>query len=268
MVGELNERLGKEEEAFQSFARAAAGESPLPASFVRMALMQLESDSEEAIRTLVEADRRLPGTPSILSVLAMLYAGEGRYEEAIATFEQVKCLVEADANQELTPGFYLRYGSVCDEAGHASKMEAVLEECVERFENAHEALNYLAYTWAEQGVKLDRALDYVQRALAHEPENGAYLDTLGWVYYRQARYDDALEYLVRAGEAMPDDPVITEHLGDVYLVRGDAERAVEYWTKALGLDPQNENLARRLREHGVDPAVLLEENGRTRHAGD
>lgn len=256
VLGELQEELGRDEEALNSFARAAAEDEPLPASFVRMALIQFQSDPAQALATLEDADRRVPGSPAILSVLAVVYSSEEQHARALATFERVRQIVEAERGEPLDRGFFMRYGSACDLAGEEAKAEQVFEECIGKHPDAHEALNYVAYMWAEKGINLERAKSCVDRALAHEPDNGAYLDTLGWVYFQQQHYEQALEYLLRADRALAGDPVISDHIGDAYKALGDETRAIEFWKRSYGLDAGNEAVVRKLRIHGVEPDDL------------
>jgi tetratricopeptide (TPR) repeat protein len=104
-------------------------------------------------------------------------------------------------------------------------------------EDAH-VLNFCGYLLAEQGWELERALGLVQKALEKEPDNGAYLDSLGWVYYRLGRYDDALGKLIDASNRLADDPTILEHLGDTLTALrrwADAQRSYERAVK-VGAD--------------------------------
>jgi tetratricopeptide (TPR) repeat protein len=101
--------------------------------------------------------------------------------------------------------------------------------------------------WAEQNVHLDEAEDYVKRALASDPDNGAYLDSLGWVHYRKGQYEQALAELLSAVHALKqDDPTVFEHIGDTYAMLNQAPKALEYWEKALALDPTNKKLAAKI----------------------
>jgi Flp pilus assembly protein TadD len=95
------------------------------------------------------------------------------------------------------------------------------------------ALNYLGYTWAEQGAQLDEAENLIRRALKIEPNDGFYVDSLGWVYYQRGDYVKAIEHLERAVELVGDDPTIIEHLGDAYGKAGRAKDAVHTYTQAL-----------------------------------
>jgi len=89
-----------------------------------------------------------------------------------------------------------------------------------------QALNYLGYTWAERGTQLDEAESLILRALKVEPNEGAYLDSLGWVYFQKGDYQRAVEQLERASEIITDDPVVVEHLADVYDKLGRTEAAL------------------------------------------
>lgn len=98
---------------------------------------------------------------------------------------------------------------------------------------------------ADKGINLDESLNLIEKALKFEPENGYYIDSLGWVYFRLGRFDDALRELKRA-VALSKDPVIYEHLGDIYYELGMKEEARDQWEKSLQLDPKNETLKKKV----------------------
>jgi tetratricopeptide (TPR) repeat protein len=95
------------------------------------------------------------------------------------------------------------------------------------------ALNFIGYSWADRGLRLDEAEKLIRHALELEPDNGAIIDSLGWVFYQRKDYKKALNYLVQAIDKMPEDPEILTHLGDVYSVQGQKKKALEYYRKAL-----------------------------------
>jgi tetratricopeptide (TPR) repeat protein len=95
------------------------------------------------------------------------------------------------------------------------------------------ALNYLGYMLADINIHLDDAHNMIQKALDIDPDNGAFLDSLGWVYYRQEKLDLAERYLVRSLESVKGDPVVHSHLGDVYHKLGKLELAKQHWEKSL-----------------------------------
>jgi tetratricopeptide (TPR) repeat protein len=113
------------------------------------------------------------------------------------------------------------------------------------------ALNYLGYMMAERGDRLEESLDLVKRALAQDPHNGAYLDSLGWVYFKMGRLDLAEENLLKAVQNLRLTGVVFDHLGDLYSRKGNVERALSYWRKALDQDDdelERELVARKIEE--------------------
>ncbi len=94
-------------------------------------------------------------------------------------------------------------------------------------------LNYLGYMLADRGTRLDEALGYIRRAVALDPQNGAYLDSLGWAYYKMGNYELAEENLRRASERTADDPTIHDHLAELYQKTGRLKLAATYWQRSL-----------------------------------
>ena len=101
------------------------------------------------------------------------------------------------------------------------------------------ALNYLGYMWAEEGQNLQRALDLVRQAVALEPDNGAYADSLGWAHFRLGNYEEARNHLERAARLVGEDAVVFEHLGDLYVVLGRPDDAGDFYRRALALEDDN-----------------------------
>jgi tetratricopeptide (TPR) repeat protein len=94
-------------------------------------------------------------------------------------------------------------------------------------------LNYLGYMNADRGVRLEESLNYIKQAVSLEPSNGAYLDSLGWAYFRLGKYDLAEENLNKASQHMGSDPSVQEHLGDLYQKTGRLKLAAAHWERAL-----------------------------------
>lgn len=107
------------------------------------------------------------------------------------------------------------------------------------------ALNYLGYMFADRNENLARALELVTRAIALEPSNAAYLDSLGWIHFRLGNLDEAEKHLLTAKRLSPDDPTIEDHLGDLEEKRGDLAKARERWSRALALEPEDGGAAIR-----------------------
>jgi tetratricopeptide (TPR) repeat protein len=129
-------------------------------------------------------------------------------------------------------------GSLLERAGDSKAAEETFVALLKKEPEHAPSLNYLGYMWAEQGKNLDQAHEMLVRAVSHEPSNGAYVDSLGWVYFRLGKLELAEKYLTDATRLMPRDATVHEHLGDVLVKRGDSERALHSYRTALSLDPE------------------------------
>jgi tetratricopeptide (TPR) repeat protein len=152
------------------------------------------------------------------------------YPSAIALLTNV---VKTDSDVDVL----YELASAYERSGDRAAAEKTFLQILEKNPNHAATLNYLGYMWAERGENLDRSAEMLTRAVGQEPNNGAYLDSLGWVYYQQGKLDLAEKYLTDAARLMPHDPTVHEHLGDVLLKRGQAQRALDMYKVALTLDP-------------------------------
>ncbi|MDD5496300.1 MAG: tetratricopeptide repeat protein, partial [Candidatus Omnitrophica bacterium] len=109
-----------------------------------------------------------------------------------------------------------------------------------------DAYNYLGYMFAEEGVNLDEAVSLIKKALEYDPANGAYLDSLGWAYFRKGMTDEALVEMEKSVKIEPDDATIRDHMGDVYFKKGLVDKARLEWQRSLDLDPDQENVKEKL----------------------
>jgi tetratricopeptide (TPR) repeat protein len=262
LIGELYEEAGERRMALRCYRRATRDPAPAAQAFVKLALAEFASSPEGALAILADADRRLPDNAMILITRGQIEASREQTQAALATFERVVQLVQkSNPRQELTENFYLQYALMLEHAGQQSKSEAILELCIRSTPAAANALNFLAYSWAEKATRLEQALEYVQRALQLEPDCGAFLDTLGWIYFRMGRHADAALAIQHACEVMAEDPTVLEHLGDVLDALGCKDDAAVYWQRSLHADPARKSAAERLRARGLDPAQLLQGPG-------
>ncbi|HXA15426.1 MAG TPA: tetratricopeptide repeat protein [Thermoanaerobaculia bacterium] len=135
-------------------------------------------------------------------------------------------------------------GAALERSGDKASAEATFLAILEKHPENAGTMNYLGYMWAEQGVHLDRAAEILNKAVTLEPGNGAYLDSLGWAYFRQGKLDLAEKYLNNAAQILPRDATVHEHLGDVLAKRGDTNRALSLYRVALTLDPESKDEAK------------------------
>ena len=228
-----------------------AGEHPRALTLLRSALQDAPEDAEvrtqyaralerggapaRAEAVLREGLAASP-TPALYDALAATLHRQGRGAEAVAMLREL--VARAPRNEDLLYVLGAAHERQGDMDGAMARMRAVLEVDPDHAP----ALNFLAYLLAQAGRDLDEAERKVRRALELRPNTGAFLDSLGWVYFRRGEYLRAVEALERAASLSPDEPVILEHLGDAYQRASRVEEAAGAWRRALDvltLDPES-----------------------------
>jgi tetratricopeptide (TPR) repeat protein len=193
-------------------------------------VLQEEKDFSAAEQVLMQAmadegSRRL----NFYVALAMLFFQQDRSEEGHAIFRQAFVDFPAGVEPYYEYGLFLH--KIKDPAGALLQMKEVLH----RDPNHAYALNFVGYTWADEGRNLEQAREYIEQAVALLPHDGFVRDSLGWVYYRLGDFVRAVEELELAAVMSPDDPTIQEHLGDAHLKNGDIRGARAAYARALKL---------------------------------
>jgi tetratricopeptide (TPR) repeat protein len=251
------DRANQKERAKAEFTKAAANyEQSLlinpgrATTTLRLAelLIGAVKDSERAVKLLTEGRRRFPGAPEFTYLLAIALRETKQAQQAVVVFEEALHEGESGDSEIVNARFYFDYGATAEQAGLYDKAADLFRKSISLDPaNAADAYNYLGYMWAEQNTHLDEAESMVRRALQIEPNNGAYLDTVGWIEFRQGKFEQALNDLLRAAQNMArDDAVVFEHIGDTYMKLNKAPQALEAWQKAATVDPQNKKLADKI----------------------
>jgi len=214
--------------------------SPLSyAARVRKAQVLHEQESQEQAFELLNqlADVDPERTDALIELGNLLRRDElyGRAEEAYSR------AIERIPNPEAQHWslFYSR-GIAYERTDRWSKAETDFLFALELQPEQPFVLNYLGYSWVDQGENLDEAKDMLHRAVEARPEDGFIVDSLGWVFYRLEDYDLAVEHLERAVELQPGDPVINDHLGDAYWRVGREREANFQWRRSLTLEPEDD----------------------------
>lgn len=241
------------EKAVSLYKKALDLDSSLLEPYIRLALLYMSQNrSTEAIQLMEKATIVLPDNPSSFYYLGLLNNQAQNFKTAIKAFKKVEELAATSRLHLLGSVFYFNYGAACERNGQLEEAEALLQESILLDPENANAFNYLAYIWAEQGINLEQALDYIGHALDFEPDNGAFIDTLGWIYYKQKKYKKALEYIQTALYFMPDDPTIAEHLGDILATLNQMEDAIAWWKHSFRMNPANKTLEDKLKGHGTN----------------
>ena len=161
---------------------------------------------------------------------AQIYERSHRFTEAEAAARKAEALAVQPADNELA---WLILGAIFERQKQYDKAEEEFKKVIDVNPKNSMVLNYYGYMLADRGIRLDEARDLIQRALELEPFNGAFLDSLGWAYYKQNKLDQAELTLRKAVERESHDPTIREHLGDVLAKQGRMDLAVIEWEKSL-----------------------------------
>lgn len=221
--------LGQTADAIQQIRSIAPGKEYFSESRTLGAfLYQREQKFPEAI-ALIEEVLAEKEEPKLLAFLANLQKDSGEERAAVSTMRKLVAKEPDNDQHYFTLGVYL------DQSGERAEAIKAMRKAIELNPTSANALNYLGYTFAEDKVNLEEAVELIKRALVLEPNNGYYIDSLGWAYFQMGKYNEALVELERAVELVGNDAVILEHLAEVYRVlnrpadaRKTAEKALEY----------------------------------------
>jgi tetratricopeptide (TPR) repeat protein len=226
-LASVQAELGQSQLALKGFAAIPPDSDYYVDAQVRRAYLLQKDDPTGAIRGLESALRQRPESLELMAYLASLYRQEKDYPRAIQLLEQLVAQVPDNDRYRFT------LGAAYDEANQKERSLAEMRKAIQLNPRNAAALNYLGYSLADQGVQLDEAERLIRRALELQPNEGIYIDSLGWVYYRRGDYKRAVEQLERAVELAGEDPTIVEHLGDAYQRLGRGDAALRVYRDAL-----------------------------------
>ncbi len=193
-------------------------------------LLGENEQTDEAVK-LLQTD--LKGTPADRDTylnISQVYERGRRYADAEEAARKAESFAAEPHDNEIA---WLLLGAVYERQKQFDKAETEFKKVLDVNPKNAQVLNYYGYMLADRGIRLDEAQDLIQRAVDQEPQNGAYLDSLGWVYYKQNKLDEAESMLRKAVEHEPHDPTIRLHLGDVYAKQGHTDQAAVEWEKSL-----------------------------------
>jgi tetratricopeptide (TPR) repeat protein len=257
LAAEIQDGSGQAEAARDTLRAIAADDPLMPLVRLRLAsLNQRLGDPDSARKELDILARRFPDRPEPQQALGDLLRGQGKPEEAVAAYDRALARMPRHSRADWT---LLYSRGVALDAAHAwPRAEADLEHALQIVPDQPMVLNYLGYSWVEQGRNLARARQMIERAVALRPNDGNLVDSLGWAMLRQGDKAGAVRELERAAEMSPGDALINAHLGDAYWA-ADRRREAEFqWRRALTLNPPPDDAARlqaKLREAPLPPGT-------------
>jgi tetratricopeptide (TPR) repeat protein len=186
--------------------------------------------SDEGLRL---AQSMLTGAPEdreVYLAMAQIDTRLRRWKEANEAIDKAEALT---SRQDDKVYIYFLRGALDERQKHYDAAEEQFRKILETDPNNSMTLNYLGYMLADRGVKLNEALSFVQKAVQLDPQNYAYLDSLGWVYFKLGQYPLAEENLRKASERVSTDPTVHDHLGELYEKTGRLKLAVTQWDQSL-----------------------------------
>ncbi|MGA2377487.1 MAG: tetratricopeptide repeat protein [Candidatus Sulfotelmatobacter sp.] len=200
---------------------------------LRMVLDAQLADNGDPEKPLADVRSMLKGTPEDRDVylrLAIMYTRLKRFSDAEEALNKAEQLSTKPDDKEYV--YFLR-GDTYEHEKKYDEAEAQFKKVLLITPQSAAALNYLGYMNADRDVRLEESLNYIKTAVSLDPTNGAYLDSLGWAYFKLGKYDLAEENLTKAALRMGSDPTVQDHLGDLYQKTGRLKLAAAHWERAV-----------------------------------
>ncbi|MBI3549789.1 MAG: tetratricopeptide repeat protein [Elusimicrobia bacterium] len=232
-----------------SSALSEESELPLRLSYYLTQASRLK----EAVAVLETAHAKWPENNEIAYFLALGYDDLKQSERGVALLQEI--LKRTPTARD--PRFQL--ATLLERLNRVDEMEAEFKLLLKEHPNDASALNYLGYSLTDRGLKLQEAEGYIRKAVELDPANGAYLDSLGWSYFKQGNVPEAMKHLDQALKHSPEDPAVLEHFGDAQNAQGNALTAWSTWRTALSHDPSIERLQKKVAE--LESRMTAEELG-------
>jgi Tfp pilus assembly protein PilF len=168
-----------------------------------------------------------------------LYLQDKRYADAEKVLRKAEDKITDKQNSEQLK---IQLAAIYEKQKDFDRAESVFKEILKANPKNAVALNYIGYMLADRGVRLEEAVRYVNEALAIDPQNGAYLDSLGWAFFKLNDLEKAERYLLAADELVKNDATIEEHLGDLYFKTGNFTKAEEFWKRSVNIGTEQEDV--------------------------
>jgi tetratricopeptide (TPR) repeat protein len=262
-LADLYEALKKPEMAIKVYERVPA-DSPLHRNAAIQMAANLDSlerpdEAKKHLRALIAEH---PEDLEAIMALGNVLRGHKEFAECADNYTKAVDQLKNPSKGNWTI-FYFR-GICYERSKQWPKAEADFKKALELFPEQPHVLNYLGYSWIDQGTKLDEGMELIKLAVSKRPDDGYIVDSLGWAYYRLGNYEEAVKHLEKAIELKPEDPTINDHLGDAYWRVGRVLEANFQWAHARDLKPDQDELPKILEKLKNG---LPEENTSTAKAG-
>ena len=238
ILGGIKRDLNKPEQAAAHFETIIKINSKFEPAYYELASIHLFQDRpKRTLETLEKAYKHFK--PKFIS---KFYAGLAfstlhQFSKSIENLLEAEELAQAGEQNRLTHFFYFQLGAAYERNRQYNTASKIFNKAIELEPDYHNAMNYLGYMLTDINRNIDKAAELIIKANELEPDNAAYIDSLGWLYYRQGKFEMALSQLLRAAELTKNEPdsTIFEHIGDTQQKLGKIQKAKTAWKKAIDL---------------------------------
>ncbi len=234
LMARIESQSGNLPEAVKYFREVIEQQRTNKYAWLFLAFALNDMDSTEAVeQTYKDALLIFPGDADFWSFYAGSLQGREKFEQAVSSFKKALALDSTNTNALTSlPVIYeqLEMFTQCD---------SLYEAALKRLPENDLLLNNFSYSLSERNLQLNRALEMAKKAVSKKPKNAAYLDTIGWIYYKLGDFEQAEKYIKNSVDLRQNSPVVLEHLGDVYSKMGNLSKAQDYWLKSLEIDNNN-----------------------------
>jgi tetratricopeptide (TPR) repeat protein len=231
LLGQYQEQAGRLKEAIESYTTAlAVRPADRAIKLRRISALLNAGDYQRAAQFAADGRRQHPDEVRFAQLHARALFEAGDRSAAVSLLEAAAKSFPRDRDTQFV------LADTYNQTGRPADAERVLRQLLAADPDNANVLNYLGYILAERGEQLDEAIRLVRRAVEQQPENGAFLDSLGWAYFRKGDMNEAEKYLSAAAARLPTNSEIQDHLGDLHARRGRWEDAIGAWTRAVNGD--------------------------------
>jgi len=211
-----------------------------PRGYLDAALAELNKENPiGAIKVLEPVNKKFNSEFSIQYLLGSSYQQLKEYDKATVVLRQSLKIYPESRGARHTLAI------ASDALNYWTESDSLYEGLIKSDENDVQALNNYSYSLVERNIQLNKALNMAKKAIDLEPDNAAYLDTIGWIYYKMDNIEKALSFIRKSVELDNDNAVVLEHLGDVLIANNQVEEAILFYLKALDIDKDNEILKQK-----------------------
>jgi tetratricopeptide (TPR) repeat protein len=266
-LASAQETARRYDEAIGTYDKIPPGTALQNAIDIRKAFNLNSLERSDEAKTLLEAlAKKDPKDVRPLEALGNIARARKNFPEAVSYFSRAITLIPKPDQRHW--GYYYARGTAYERMKNWPAAEADLKSAMKLAPDQPLILNYLGYSWIDQGKNMKDGMKLIEKAVQLKPDDGYIVDSLGWAHYKQNNYKEAVKYLERAVEIKPEDPTLNDHLGDALWQVGREREAKFQWGQALSLNPEPEDVEKiKIKfEQGLPPKADAKAGAKSREA--